>query len=706
MTAMTNTVIARVLRRACVMTLAASLSLAACSDTRGVSAEQDWLGYGGTYGEQHFSPLDQINQSTVGNLGLVWSLDLDTSNSSTIPIEVGGTLYFVTGFSVVHAVETVTGKELWRFDPQAARVAGINLRLGWGSRGLAWRDGRIYTGTQDGRLIALDARTGAVEWSQQTFDKDKAYYLTGAPRIFGDKVVIGNSGTAGAARGYVTAYDATSGKKLWRFYTVPGNPADGFEDEAMAMAAKTWAGEWWKFGGGGHVWNAIAYDPAADTLFLGVGSAYPWNRRVRSRDQGDNLFTASIVALQGSTGKYKWHFQVNPGDAWDYDAAMDIELADLAIDGKPRKVLLTAPKNGFFFVIDRETGKLISAQPYAKVTWASGFDLKTGRPIENPDARYADGKTFDLWPSSIGAHSWPPMAYSPARKLAFIPVIEIGTVVSDAGVDTEHWQPPTDRTVDGAIGGATEGLAGPTSDAGDKPAYPGALVAWDPVAQKAVWKVPYSSPISGGVMATGGDLVFQGTIDGRLHAYSARTGDDLWSFDAKAPLLAAPISYSVDGKQYVTILTGLGGTLGLMGSSLEKYGIDPRSQARRVLTFALGGKATLPPRTPAPAFVEDPDFRPAPASALRGAARFARNCMPCHGYNAVSGTHAPDLRRSSVPLSREAFASVVHDGALVENGMPTFGELTAAELDDLRQYIRSEAANARANGKGAAAAKR
>lgn len=677
------------------MALASCLPLAACSDTRGRSVEQDWPGYGGASDEQHFSPLDEINQRTVGDLGLVWSIDLDTRNSSTIPIAVGGTLYFVTGYSVVHAVEAKTGKELWRFDPQAAPAAGINLRLGWGSRGLAWWDGRIYTGTQDGRLIALDARTGAVEWSQQTFDKEKAYYITGAPRVLDGKVVIGNSGTAGPARGYVTAYDAVSGKKLWRFYTVPGNPADGFEDEAMAMAAKTWAGEWWKYGGGGHVWNAIAYDAAADTLFLGVGSAYPWNRRVRSRDQGDNLFTASIVALQGGTGKYKWHFQVNPGDTWDYDATMDIELADLDIDGRSRKVLLTAPKNGFFFVIDRETGKLISAEPYAKVTWASGFDVKSGRPIETPGARYPDARSFNLWPSSIGAHSWPPMAYSPTRKLAFIPVIEIGTMVSDAGVDTEHWQPPTDRAVDGAINGATEGMAGPASNAVDAPAYPGALIAWDPVAQKAAWKVPYSSPISGGIMATGGDLVFQGTIDGRLHAYAAQTGKDLWSFDTKAPLLAAPISYSVDGKQYVTILTGLGGTLGLMGSTLEKFGVDPRSQARRVLTFALGGKATLPPRTSEGAFVVDPEFRPDSASARRGSARFARNCMPCHGNNAVSGTHAPDLRRSSITLSREAFASVVHGGALVESGMPAFGELTPGQLHDLRHYILDEAANAR-----------
>lgn len=689
--------------------LAASLCLPGCDagdeNATGAAAAplldssdgRDWPGYGRTHGEQHYSPLDQINQDTVGQLGLAWSMDLGNRNSATVPIAVDGVIYFALGYSVIHAVDAVTGKLLWQYDPEAAKAAGINLRLGWGSRGLAWWNGKIYSGTQDGRLIALDAKTGKLLWSEQTFDKGSPYYITGAPRVFDGKVVIGNSGTSGAARGFVTAYDAATGKRLWRFYTVPGEPAKGFENDAMKMAAKTWSGEWWKFGGGGHVWNAMAYDAETDTLFLGVGSAYPWNRRVRSEDKGDNLFTSSIVALKGSTGAYKWHYQVNPGDTWDYDAAMDIELADIPIDGQTRKVLVTAPKNGFFYVIDRENGKLISAGPYAKVTWASRIDRASGRPVETPGARYPDGKSFSLWPSAVGAHSWPAMAYSPETRLTYIPVIEMGTTIGDSAVDIRNWRPPTDRAVDGAVGGAAEGFSeSGGQDEGVKPENPGALVAWDPAGQKEIWRVPYPTPVTGGVMATGGNLVFQGTVEGRLRAFAADSGAELWSFDAKAPILAAPISFSANGKQYVTVLTGLGGTLGLMGSALRHYGIDPRTQARRMLTFALGGTGTLSPRASEPPVIDDPDFRPDAESAKAGAARFARNCAACHGFEAISGTHAPDLRRSPVPLSPEAFTAIVHDGAMVESGMPGFSELSARELDDLRHYIRTEAAKARA----------
>jgi quinohemoprotein ethanol dehydrogenase len=657
---------------------------------------RDWPGYGRTFGQDHYSPLAQIDQSNVTNLGLAWSMDLGQENSATQPIEVDGVLYFATGLSVVQAVAAVSGKLLWRYDPKAAEKAGLNLRLAWGVRGIAWWNGKVYTGTQDGRLIAIDAKSGQLVWSVQTFPHDYPAHINGAPRVFNGKVIVGYASTTGATRGYVTTYDAETGKKLWRFYTVPGNPKDGFENKAMEMAAKTWAGHWWKFGGGADVWNATAYDAETDTVYIGTGSAYPWNRRARSADQGDNLFVASIVALDGNTGAYRWHYQVSPGDTWDHDATMDIELADLIIDGKPRKVLLQAPKNGFFYVIDRITGQFISAQPYAKVTWASCIDAKSGRPVEMPGARYPNGTTADIWPSGIGAHSWMPMAYSPKSRLAYIPVVEYGGPLSDKNIDLLNWRPPTDRAVEGALGGGSENSETANgSRAMIAKDIPGQLVAWNPVTQKAMWKVPHPTYLNGGVLATGGDLVFQGTVDGTIKAYAASTGKVLWSFAAQAPLIGTPISYAVNGHQYVTVLTGLGmgivAAAGLMGERVEHYGIDPRSQARRALTFAMGGNNTLPPAAVPPAPPNDPAFKPDLASAAAGQAVYSRHCATCHGYAVIASIQGPDLRRSSIPLVAEAFASIVRDGALIPKGMPDFGELSDAQLAGLRQYIRTEA---------------
>jgi quinohemoprotein ethanol dehydrogenase len=643
----------------------------------------DWPGYGRTFGEQHYSPLAQINQDTIGRLGLAWSMDLEpTENSVTQPIAVDGVLYFANGHSIVHAVDAANGNLLWRFDPKVSEAAGFRLRMAYGSRGIAWWSGKIYTGTQDGRLIAIDAKTGTQVWSVQTLSEGMDADINGAPRVFDGKVIIGFAGDVFANRGYVTTYDAETGKQLWRFYTVPGNPAKGFENKAMETAAKTWAGEWWKVGGGGNVWNAMSYDPETHTVYLGVGNGYPWNRRARSKDQGDNLFLSSIVALDGRTGEYKWHYQVSPGDTWDHEPMEDMALANLIIAGKPRKVLMQASKNGFFYVIDRRTGELISAEPYAKVTWASRIDLKTGRPIEIPGVRYPNGQTVEIWPSAAGAHGWLPMAYNPTARLAYIPVTEIGYRYSDTGIDVKNWRPPADHSVD--LGLNYEPITGT-----------GALVAWNPVTQKAVWTVPHPTNVNGGVMATAGGLVFQGTIDGTFEAYAAATGKVLWSVSVHAPLIAPPASYTANGRQYVTVLTGLGTGAGLMASEIpgaEKYGIDPRSQARRVLTFALDGKGILPPAEAAiPPMIQDPRFKPDARSAQAGETIYEQRCWICHGKAVVGAIHAPDLRQSAIPLSAEAFASVVHDGRLTPMGMPIFGELTDEQLGDLRQYIRTEA---------------
>lgn len=650
---------------------------------------RDWAGYGRTFGEQHYSPLTQINAKTVGRLGLAWSLDLDATNSVTQPIAVDGVLFFATGYSVIHAVEAASGRMLWSYDPKAASRAGSNLRFGWGSRGIAWWNGRIYTGTQDGRLIAIDARTGTALWSVQTFPKDSAAFITGAPRVFADKVIIGHSSDTGSNRGYVTAYDATDGRQLWRFFTVPGNPADGFEDATMEAAAKTWSGEWWKFGGGADVWNAMSYDQDADTLYIGTGNGYPINRRIRSADRGDNLFVASIIALDGASGHYKWHYQLNPGDTWDYDATTDMELADLKVGGHLRKVLIQAAKNGFVYVIDRSNGQLISAQPYAKVTWAKRIDIRSGRPIEAADARYPNGMAVEIWPGPFGAHGWLPMSYSLRTHFIYIPVLEAGMVLDDKGISPGQWSAPRDRTIDGALN-ASESA---------RQRKPGALIAWNPATQRLAWRVPQSSSVVGGTMATGGGLVFQQSLEATLNAYSDLNGKLLWSYELGTPSIAPPITYAVDGHQYITVLTGLGTDAArLFAVKLVRdevgpcSGIDPRTQARRVLTFTLDGKGTLPSAVIAPAAAtESADMQVDLRAAADGAADYDRHCAHCHGLSVVGIIHAPDLRRSAVPLSGSAFSAVVREGSLVAAGMPAFGELTDRQLQSLRAYIAEQA---------------
>jgi len=658
---------------------------AALGDVGASENPDNWTGFGRTSGEQHYSPLDQVNDGTVEKLGLQWSMDLPAQNSVSAPIAIDGVLYTATGYSVVRAIDAVTGTLKWEYDSKAAELAGRKLRQGWGIRGLAYGKGRIFVGTHDGRLVALDAATGKPAWTTRTLPQDNASFISGPPRYFDGKVIIGFGGAdVSAVRGYVTTYDADTGKQLWRFYTVPGNPKDGFENKAMEMAAKTWAGEWWKYGGGGTVWNSMTYDQETKSIIIGVGNGSPWNHKVRSSGKGDNLFLASVVALDANTGAYKWHYQVNPGESWDYNASMDMELADLQIDGKPRKVLMTAPKNGFFYVIDRTNGKLISAQPIVKISWAKGIDLKTGRPIENPDARYPDGKTFTMWPGPVGAHTWLPMAFNPKAGLMFIPAIEMATSYNDVGITQKNWVRAPGNAVDGAaIPNFVVKDAGPENGTSS-------LLAWDPVRQRKVWSVPNPGPWNGGILTTGGNLVFQGRIDGTFNAYAADTGKALWQFAAQAPVTAPPISYAYKGKQYVTVLTGMG-TSGAAFGALLPVNIDYRTQARRILTFAIGGTATIPKSDPVKIeAAADPGYAADKALADKGMAVFARHCAVCHGVDVIAAGQAPDLRTSAIPVNPALFSSVVKDGMLVPNGMPRFEEFTGDELAAVRQYIRSQ----------------
>ena len=647
---------------------------------------RDWPGYGRTFGEQHYSPLTDINDSNIANLGIAWALELPPGPVATQPIAVDGVIYLATGLSVIRAVDAVSGKLLWTYDPKVGDVAGAKLRQGWGSRGIGYWHGKVYTGTIDGRLIAVDAKTGKEVWSAQTTDGESdGRYVTTAPRVMNGRVLIGHGGADSSnIRGYVVAYDAESGKELWRFYTVPGNPANGFEDKAQEMAAKTWYGEWWKYGGGANVWNAMSYDPETDTVFIGTGNGAPWNRKIRSEGKGDNLFVSSIVALDGRTGGYKWHYQTNPGESWDYNAVMDMHLATVVVDGRERKVLMQAPKNGFLYVLDRETGKLIAANKIVKVTWASSIDLTTGRPVQDPDSWYPDGKNFELWPSFTGAHSAPPSAYDPRTGMMYIPTIEKGAVYHDRDTKIEGWKRAPLNAYDF---GVNFSFTAKISDPLQNTSW---LLAVDPLTGKQAWKVRTPHDMNGGLMVTAGNLVFQGQNDGMFSAYNTRNGALLWRIDAQAPVIGAPISFRANGRQYITVVAGMGSSASnvlAVGGATDLW--DYQTQTRRLLTFAIGGKVRLPKPGPMKAAVPaDPDYRSDPAVEEQGAAAYTLRCFGCHGPAALSGGGAPDLRKSAIPLSAEAFAGVVRDGLLRANGMPDFKEMDDQTREALRQYLR------------------
>jgi quinohemoprotein ethanol dehydrogenase len=638
----------------------------------------NWQNYGRTYSDTHFSPLTQINDRNIARLGLAWSRDLDTFNSFTAPLEVAGVLYFALGYSVIHAMDARTGQLLWKYDPQVWKIDSEKLRAGWGIRGIAFDHGKVFTGTRDGRLLAVDAQTGKLLWSVLTVEPDSDAAIVGPPWVFKNKVVIGwSGGDYGPLRGYVTAYDQDTGKQAWRFYTVPGDPSKGFEDSAQALAAQTWSGAWWKLGGGGAVWNAMNYDPKYNRLYIGTGNGFPWNQKLRSPGGGDNLFIASIVALDADTGQYAWHYQVNPADGWDYDNAADIQLADLKIDGRIRSVILHAPKNGFFYVIDRATGKLISAGKFAPANWADHIDVATGRPVETPFAHYPDGKPFEMYPSPVGAHGVTTMSFNPHTALAYVPTVDQHWVFVDPP-NIADWKPTAGMHVNTGLGPSppTIKLPEPTSS----------LVAYDPVRQKIAWQIPQNTRSNGGTITTAGNLVFQGLNTGNFVAYAADTGKLLWSFPAQNGILGNAITYSVAGKQYVTVLTGW------RSSFAGKPDWDYRQQKRRVLTFVLDGKAELAPaeflEQPV---VDDPAMKIDPAQAALGARIFNTTCVICHGIGMRAGGAAPDLRKSGVPLEAGAFKSVVVDGGLVERGMPRFSDLTDPQLEGLRVYIRQRA---------------
>ncbi len=644
---------------------------------------QNWLSYGRTYSENHFSPLTQINDQNVADLGLTWWLDLPpVSGIFSAPLAVDGVIYFGVGYSVIRAVDAVTGELLWIHDTKAAQRAGQKLRGGWGIRGIAYWEGRILTGTHDGRLVALNAENGEELWSVQTVDADNSAFITGPPWVYNGKVTIGHGGADfGPLRGYVATYDIETGKELWRFYMVPGNPADGFENAAMEMAAKTWTGEWWKHGGGGTVWHAMAYDPKFNRLYLGGGNGAPVNQKIRSPEGGDNLFLASIVAVDADTGEYVWHYQVNPGETWDFNANMDIELADIEIAGKQRSVLLHAPKNGFFYVIDRDSGGLIAAEPFAdRISWAEKIDLATGRPVEDPEARYPSGGAL-VAPGPIGAHSLAAMSYSPQTGYAYIPTLEITRVYADPAGDLSTWKAPGNMLNAQAIGMPTKKF--------DIPPTISHLVAFDVAKGEQAWAVETIGMFTGGTAATAGNLVFHGKSEGRLVAHAADTGAELWSFDTQTGIQSQPITFMVDGVQYVSVIAGF---RGMGGSSGANPDWEYRLQPRRLLTFSLKADAALPPvaqrSTP---FLVDASFEVDDTKAQQGRGITLARCGLCHGFFLNSGGAAPDLRKSTLALDLDALVSVIKEGALVANGMPQYQELTRTDIESIQHYIRQQA---------------
>ena len=591
---------------------------------------EEWLTYGLNYGETRFSPLKQIDTTNVKRLGLAWSYEIGPGggNQEATPLMSNGVLYNITNWSIAYALDARTGKELWRYDPQVNRtVVGPKACCGIVNRGLALYEGKLFVPVLDGRLVALDITKGTEMWSVQTVPTDQQYTMTMAPRIAKNKVIVGNAGAEKPVRGYFSAYDVNTGKLSWRFYTVPGDPSKGFENKAMEMAAKTWGGEWWKLGGGATVWDSITYDPDTNLVFVGTGNGGPWPEQLRQSKGLDNLFIASVVAVDADSGEYKWHYQFVPGDSWDFDSVQQLTFADIRINNQNRKVIMQANKDGFFYVIDRTNGKLISANAYAQVNWASGVDLKTGRPIVNPDARYGTSQTIMVMPGPGGAHNWAPMSFNAATGIMYIPASASSS--SQYAVTTNFEYNPAASNTGLARGGGRGGAAAPPPGAiqdpgaaigaGQAPPPPptappgptlpvvgpvqtgGWLIAWDVINQMEKWRVMGGGSIGGGTVATAGNLVFQVISNGSLRAYSADKGETLLDMPTgQTGGMGPPITFMLDGKQYVAVAGGQGTVQGGRGGAAPA---TPPAALRlpRLYVYTLDGNATNPTPAVAPA---------------------------------------------------------------------------------------------------------
>jgi len=653
----------------------------------------EWLTHGRTYGEQRFSPLDQIDAGNVDQLGLAWYADLPTRRGiETTPLMAGGRLYVTASWGHVLAYDARTGALLWHFDPQVDKAYAAHTCCDVVNRGVALWGDRVYAASIDGRLRALDRDTGAVVWEVDTRLNDvDSYSITGAPRVVNGKVIIGNGGAEMSVRGYVTAYDADSGEQVWRFFTVPGNPADGFEDETQEWIATTWTGEWWKNGkGGGTAWDSFAFDPELNLLYIGVGNAASWNRKTRSPEGGDNLFVSSIVAVDADTGAYRWHYQTTPGDNWDYTATQHMILADIEIGGAKRDVLMQAPKNGFFYVLDRKTGELLAADKFMPVTWATHVDLETGRPVEAPGVRDTEEDQL-IVPGPSGAHNWHPMSYSPDTGYVYIPAkISSGVYRDDFMTErrekmiwTVNYEVHKMITLPDEM--PVEDRA-PTARA----LVGGVLMAWDPAAQREVWQVDVGFYSGSGLLSTHGNLVFQGDLAGNFNAYAADTGELLWSYPVQGGIMGSPITYELDGEQYVAVASGWGGESSLPFGAVS--GPQGMVNISRLLVFELGAGGVLPViETEEQALPAHGLAAASPERVEQGRDLYNAYCSVCHGGNAISGGIVPDLRYRLDELA-PAWPSIVLEGAFAANGMPAWNEyITPDELEAIQAYVAHEA---------------
>jgi quinohemoprotein ethanol dehydrogenase len=656
-----------------------------------------WLSHGRTYSEQRYSPLKQVTAENVTSLGVAWSGTLDTDRGmEATPIVVDGVMYITSAWSVAYAYDARTGQRLWEFNPRVDRSRGVFACCDVVNRGVALWEGMIYLGAIDGRLIALDAKTGEKKWETVTVDQSQPYTITGAPRVVKGKVIIGNSGAEHGVRGYISAFDAKTGEVAWRFYMTPNpnkQPDNVASDKFFAETGNaSWGdnGEWIETGGGGTAWDALAYDPDLDILYVGVGNGSPWNQRLRDPSGKDNLLLSSILAVKSDTGEYVWHYQTTPGESWDYTATQPIILADLKVGSETKKVLMQAPKNGFFYVLDRATGKLISADKYQdNINWASSVDLATGRPVEAATARYEEPQM--QIPGPLGAHSWHPMAFSPDTGLVYIPAQTLPSVYAEMQnfqYRPGGWNTGTDLA---ATALPTENAARLAAMAAAK----GQLVAWDPVAKKPKWTHDYPNPWNGGVLATAGGLVFQGALDGKFRAFDAATGKPMWETDTGYPALSGPVSYEIDGEQYLAVTAGWGTALPMLGATGVRDGaLQLASPAMgKVIAFKIGGQGVLEadePFPPDPTPLAD-DFGSL-AMIERGKELFFNNCMFCHGDSVRSSGIVTDLRWAQTPAAKDTFAEVVIDGKYASTGMASFARiLSPDDVESIRAYIINRA---------------
>ena len=644
-----------------------------------------WLAHGRTYDELRFPTLTQINRDTVANLGVAWFKDLNNRHrAQSTPLVIDGFMYFTDAWSVAYAVDAVGGEEIWRYDPQTDRRSMRYACCGGAlNRGMAAYRGKLYFATFDARLVALNQATGELAWEVDTsvHPTNNPYTITGAPRAVHGKVFIGQSSSEFGLRGYLSAYNAETGALEWRFFMVPGDPSLPFEHPELEDAAKTWSGEWWKFGGGGTPWNAIVYDEDFDQLLVGTGNGAPWPRAIRSPDGGDNHFLGGVLSLNPHTGRMNWFHQMTPADNWDFNAAQDMALLDVTLDGAQRKVLFQAPKNGFFYIVDRENGEFLRAAPYAAVNWATHIDPDTGRPVENPQTRYEETPAWIL-PGNSGGHSWQPMSVDPERAIAYTAVQDISLLysLSDDFKQTGAYEISTERISLGVELGPR--YAEFVAAAPPQPESKGYLKAFDPLAGEVVWAVERATPYNGGVLATAGGIVFQGDGAGQFAAYDTRDGALLWEHQVYGGA-GAPITYEIDGEQYLAVQVGGGGS-----------GETARYNDGRMVAFKLGATGEIPVPVAPDLDIPAPPPLEANEEQLRaGAKLYYEHCVWCHGMGPV-GTVNADLRLMNAE-THERFAAIVRGGMLLEKGMDSFADvLTAEDAALVHQFVISKALEA------------